>query len=143
MLKKGTKLLLYCSYCEEDGCTDAFPCKPCLDMSNVFVLSEDAQATNVGGLVYTQFARNELLPVEQYLKSIGFQEVEPIGSTNVFIRDNIRFSITGSDGGYYHAGHPGQDMYSYTYRNIPTDVSKIDRIIKELEATRVPKLFLE
>lgn len=72
--------------------------------------------------------------LEQHLRSIGFWELEPIGSSSVFLRGNIRFSITGSDGGYFHAGYPGQEIYTYTYYNIPTDMVEIDVIIQELEA---------
>lgn len=72
--------------------------------------------------------------LEQHLRSIGFQEMEPIGSSSVFLCGNIRFSITELAGGYFHAGYPGQEIYTYTYHNIPTDMVEIDVIIQELEA---------
>lgn len=72
--------------------------------------------------------------LEQHLRSIGFWELEPIGSSSVFLRGNIRFSITRSNGGYFHAGYPGQETYTYIYCDIPLDMSEIDCIIKELEA---------
>lgn len=59
ILKKGTRLILYTSYCDEGGCTSSFPCDDCLRISNVFELLEDVTAVNKGELDFIQAKQQE------------------------------------------------------------------------------------
>lgn len=77
--------------------------------------------------------------MEEKLKAMGFEEVEPEEESRVFIRGGVRVSVTRLEGverlpQFYHAGFVGEDGYTFIYQPIPDDMTIVESMVKTLEA---------
>jgi hypothetical protein len=80
--------------------------------------------------------------LEDWLVEEGFEEIDPIGESRVFVRGQIRFSVTRmpaaeswprTDDHFFHAGLIGQDCYIYRYECLPEGKQALLQYIEKLE----------
>lgn len=63
----------------------------------------------------------------------GFAGQEPIGESRVFVRGQVRVSVTRlADRAHFHAGTVGQNRYTLTYEDLPADPEALRAYLDKL-----------